>query len=190
MEKRPIGDNNPRPIPPEDTEPNGESYFVPKRTNHSVTILDLDCILDLEKLIDDWNSNIMIAMIVNKEIIRIETNSWNYVLASTRENVRAVLETFDYTVKNEIWRDSTANIPGFIKRIVEQICKQFTGQTYEAFKSERTTITITDALNHLEKISICDMCYFENYCCEFSNCFYICPQTYWKSLTAKFIENC
>ncbi|KAL2527157.1 CCHC-type domain-containing protein [Abeliophyllum distichum] len=186
--KRPIGDNNRRPIPEEDSDPNFSVHFAPKRSNHNITILDLDCTLDPKKFIDDWKSNIMIALIINKEIIRSETNSWNYVLASTRGNVRAFLETFDFTVKNEIWRDSTANIPSFIKKIVDQIYKQFIRQTYEAFKSERTTITITDALNHLEKIAICNMCYFKNYCREFSKYFYICPKIYWKDLTEKFIR--
>ncbi|KAL2504725.1 coat protein [Abeliophyllum distichum] len=43
-------------------------------------------------------------------------------------------------------------------------------------------------MNHLEKISICDMCYFENYCCEFSKYFYICHPTSWVALVEKFIR--
>ncbi|KAL2472032.1 coat protein [Abeliophyllum distichum] len=186
--KRPVGDNNPRPIPDDDSDPNHSTHFTPKRTNHSITILDIDCTLDPNKVIDNWYNNIMIAIIVNKEIIRSELNSWNYVLASTRGNAIAYLENFDYTVKNEIWKDSYPSIPNFVKRIVEQLYKQFTGQTYEVFKSGRITINVADALNHLEKISICDMCNFENYCCKFSKYFYICPPISWTSLVEKLIR--
>ncbi|KAL2497507.1 CCHC-type domain-containing protein [Abeliophyllum distichum] len=144
--------------------------------------------MDPEKLIEDWYSNIMMAMIINKEIIGSEGHSWSYILAITRGNVRAFLEGFLEEVKTEIWRDSYPNIPTFVKRIVDQIYKQFTGQTYESFKSERTLIHISDALNHLEKISICDMCYFENYCCEYSKYFYIFPRDNWINLVEKFIR--
>ncbi|KAL2534205.1 CCHC-type domain-containing protein [Abeliophyllum distichum] len=130
----------------------------------------------------------MVSMIINKEIIRSELNSWNYILASTRGNARAYLENFDFTVKNEIWKDSYPSIPNFVKKIVEQLYKQFTGQTYEVFKSERTTIQGVDTMNHLEKISICDMCYFENFCCEFSKYFYICHPSSWTAQVEKFIR--
>ncbi|KAL2498772.1 hypothetical protein Adt_24322 [Abeliophyllum distichum] len=130
----------------------------------------------------------MMAMIINKEIIRSEAHSWSYILATTRGNVRAFLEGFTDLVKTEMWRDSYPNIPVFVKRIVDQIYKQFTGQTYATFQSERTLIHITDALNHLEKISIYDMCYFENYCCEYSKYFYICPREQWDNLVVKFIR--
>ncbi|KAL2543262.1 hypothetical protein Adt_04240 [Abeliophyllum distichum] len=127
-------------------------------------------------------------MIINKEIIRNEGHSWSYVLATTRGNVRAFLKGFTEQVKTEIWRDSYPNIPAFVKRIVDQIYKQFTRQTYEAFKSKRSLIHISNALNHLEKISICDMCYFENYYCEYSKYFYICPREDWTKLVEKFIR--
>ncbi|KAL2493318.1 Uncharacterized protein Adt_28946 [Abeliophyllum distichum] len=32
------------------------------------------------------------------------------------------------------------------------------------------------------------MCYFENYCCEFSKYFYICPVEQWENLVVKFIR--
>ncbi|KAL2486490.1 Uncharacterized protein Adt_31246 [Abeliophyllum distichum] len=184
--KRPIGDHNLRPFPNEEND--SGSYFTPKRTTTNTVILDLNCVLDPEKIIEDWYSNILMAMIINKEIIRSEAHSWSYVLATTRGNVRAYLEGITDQVKNEIWNDSHPNISNFVKRIVDQVYKQFTGQTYEAFKSERSLIHISDALNHLEKISICDMCYFENYCCEYSKYFYICPRDDWKNLVEKFIK--
>ncbi|KAL2518172.1 hypothetical protein Adt_14419 [Abeliophyllum distichum] len=66
--KRPVGDNTPRPPPEEDNDTNG-SHFNPRRPNPNTVVLDLDCVLNPEKVIEDWFSNIIIAMIVNKEII-------------------------------------------------------------------------------------------------------------------------
>ncbi|KAL2479610.1 hypothetical protein Adt_32576 [Abeliophyllum distichum] len=56
--KRPVGDNNPRPLPREDTE---ASYLLnkPKKAQTYIKILDLDCVLDPERVIEDWYNNIM-----------------------------------------------------------------------------------------------------------------------------------
>ncbi|KAL2497869.1 CCHC-type domain-containing protein [Abeliophyllum distichum] len=185
--KRHVGDKNHIPLPMQEIEPD---YLLhkPKKTQTDVKILDLDCVLDPEKVIEDWYNSLMISMIINKEIIRSETNSWNYVIASTRENVKAFLKTFTFETKNAIWQEIRGDITQFIKRIVEQIYKPFTGQTYEIFKKTRSTIEEADTMNHLEKISICDMCYFEEFTCEYSKYYYICPNEYWKSLTKKFMR--
>ncbi|KAL2527235.1 CCHC-type domain-containing protein [Abeliophyllum distichum] len=130
----------------------------------------------------------MISMIINKEIIRSETNSWNFIAASTRGNVKAFIKTISNEAKDSIWNEKLGDIPNFIKRIVEQIYKQFTGQTYEVYKHTRSIIGEADALTHLEKISICDMCYFEEFVCEFSKYYYICSVEHWKALTEKFMR--
>ncbi|KAL2523811.1 Uncharacterized protein Adt_08865 [Abeliophyllum distichum] len=49
--KRPIGDNNPRPLPSEDNE--SGSYFNSKRPQANTVILDLDCVMDPETVIED-----------------------------------------------------------------------------------------------------------------------------------------
>ncbi|KAL2511538.1 hypothetical protein Adt_17138 [Abeliophyllum distichum] len=49
--KRPVGDNTPRPLPSEDNE--SGSYFNPKRTSTNTVILDLDCVMDPERVIED-----------------------------------------------------------------------------------------------------------------------------------------
>ncbi|KAL2504914.1 CCHC-type domain-containing protein [Abeliophyllum distichum] len=188
--KRPVRDKIPRPLPSKEIQDIDSNYLLhkPKKNSTDIKILDLDCVLDPEKVIEDWYNNIMISMIINKKIIRNETNSWNFITASTRGNVKAFLKTITFETKNAIWQEIQGDIPNFIKRVVEQIYKQFTGQTYEIFKKTRSTIEEADVMNHLEKISICDMCYFEEFTCEYSKYYYICINDQWKSLTEKFMR--
>ncbi|CAA3020550.1 Hypothetical predicted protein [Olea europaea subsp. europaea] len=80
--KRIDEDNIPRPNPKTEYSDQNllQSEYIPRKSNQQVTILDLDCTLEPDKLIDVWYSQIMVAMITNNEIIKSEANSWNYVL--------------------------------------------------------------------------------------------------------------
>ncbi|KAL2455489.1 Uncharacterized protein Adt_47254 [Abeliophyllum distichum] len=185
--KRPVGDKTPRSLPTQDIDP---AYLLhkPKKNPTDIKFLDLDCILSPETAIEDWYNNIMISMIINKEIIRSPINSWNFVIASTRGNVKAFLKTFTNETKDAIYNENVGDIPNFIKRIVEQIYKQFTGQTYEVYRKTRSIISEAEALTHLEKMTICDMCYFEEFTCEFSKYYYIAGIDHYKANTEKFMR--
>ncbi|KAL2506789.1 CCHC-type domain-containing protein [Abeliophyllum distichum] len=185
--KRPVGDRTPRPLPTQEIDPDFLLH-KPKKNPTDIKFLDLDCVLSPETVIEDWYNNIMIAMIINKEIIRSGVNSWNFVIASTRGNVKAFLRTITDEAKNAIFNETAGDNPEFIKRIVEQIYKQFTGQTYEVYRKTRSIISEAEALTHLEKMSICDMCYFEEFTCEFSKYYYIAGVEHYKTNTEKFMR--
>ncbi|KAL2471239.1 CCHC-type domain-containing protein [Abeliophyllum distichum] len=159
MEKDLVGDVVPRPRPTQEIDP---EYLLhkPKKNPSDIKIIDLDCVFDPESVIEDC----------------------------TRDNVKAFMKTISNEVKDSIWNEKLGDIPNFIKRIVEQIYKQFTGQTYEVYKQTRSIISEAEALTHLEKISICDMCYFEKFVREFSKYYYICSVEQYKANTEKFMR--
>lgn len=138
--------------------------------------LNLDCELDVRRAINEWSTN----MIAHFNYNRSNTDNKNrteYLLATFKGNVFNWYRGLEETTKG-IWKDSIEagfgiSIIEGINRVATRIYREFAGEDWVNESTKARLEEIEDAKNRMEHLQICNMCYLNEYCCEYSKYYYM-----------------
>lgn len=130
-------------------------------------VLDLDCQADPLKVLTLWNNRLHIFIQLEDSIKNLSpSDMFNYILHKTTGNVHYYLLNMPQTTRESLHGSNADSTFGNVSR---NILREFLGvrqtQIEVQNKEEEFIWKITN-------LKICNMCYFENYVCEFQEYYY------------------
>lgn len=147
------------------------------------TNLNLDCVIDANATISRWFNKIGALLQLNDKFKELDQISiFNYIMYRTEGNVHAYLQDLTETDKAILIGSKAIET---LEKITIQIYKQFTG--YDK-TDESVELLNKKNWHHLVNLSICDMCYLENYICEFEKIYYALTPQYQKQAIGMFFN--
>lgn len=154
--------------------------FIPKRFNTNDSgILNLDCIRNKREAIDYWGRMMLLYITSDpnwtKQVISKEV-FWNFILFKTIGSVYDYLVTHADKIAERIDLRNTDDQGILFKKIQQVIYEEFCGGNTLEQGNEYFRKIQQEARWHLNNVQICDMCYFEEYACNFRKYFYKLPK--------------
>lgn len=147
------------------------SNYVPKDNPGEEKILDLDCAKDPFKRIQEWGNMLQMEYMTNSALSQIRTRNliWPYIRFRTKGAVAHFL-TNKLDI-DAVWPDSDTNIPRGIGRIQSAIAIEFCGLDPSTIRDN--VEYSKEALYHITNMKLCNLCYFENFFCEYQQKFHL-----------------
>ncbi|AAP78923.1 putative capsid protein [Cestrum yellow leaf curling virus] len=149
--------------------------YKPIHQDENSSILNLDCIDNAPALFVSWTSKHGLELQLNKHFENFSDNEiWNYTQYYTRGSVQKFLSEQDYQT------DVAPNLAlvqggpyAKFKYIVQTIYGEFIGKDIRDHSQDLINQEAEKARFHLANMIICDLCYFDNYTCEYRKYFYM-----------------
>ena len=139
--------------------------YTPHLDNFGNSILNLDCAIDESKELDTWIST------MSRNLMALNLNgyqTYTYLLNSTTGTVRHFLiKRFGNLSANE-WESLASD--AVLGKIGEIITAEFFGKIKRIPQDARNMAE--EAMNHLIRIQICDLCEIDSYICEYKTYYY------------------
>lgn len=154
-------------------------------------ILNLDCVKNPEELINEWQSKIELLLQIEKPFGENPNNKdyiWNFVTYKTSGIVHNFLTENEIGLKSTPHYQATTRDVDTFEIIAEEIYKEFIGRDILLFRHENKLAKRKSALNHLNNMRICDICYFEQFVCEFRKYYYELTRLEQEQYTQIFIQ--
>lgn len=101
----------------------------------------------------------------------------NFMRRTMKGNVERFIESSEEVFEGI--KSNSSNTYTFISNLEKLIRNEFLGQSTKASTEQLWELERQDAIRGLINISICNMCYFDQYTCEFNDHFY------WAKLSSK-----
>jgi hypothetical protein len=142
-------------------------YYKPSQNPSQGTgILDIDCSADVAKDLRDWYNTNCVLVQLNEELRNLgATDVFNYLQYKTRGNAFRYISTLPTEVM------STMPLAGtrIAEWVYELLVKELKGwkdtiESKEAFSNQN--------LWKITNLRICNMCYVDNFICEFQSYYY------------------
>ena len=142
--------------------------YKPRPNNH--TILDLDCSDDVLKEILRWTSEITAEFLRSETLQNLgKIDAFEYIRSRTTGNANQLLLGADPEQIKNLVSEINSNIE-LIDEVAKVIEKEFLGT--EITDINGGEYIIQEAFWSITNLRICNMCYLDNYVCEFSKYYY------------------
>ncbi|XP_011002914.1 PREDICTED: uncharacterized protein LOC105109797 isoform X2 [Populus euphratica] len=159
-----------------------EDYAPEKK--YQVDILDIDCVdlKERKRRIQSWHNSLRL-------IIAIDSNlSEDFELAHIlmiNKSSRMASELIEGINKDEFMRGSSED---FLQNIVNLLSTVFLGTNYLNDGENQVRIKQEEARERMTKLQICDLCYLDQFTCDYEESLLSVPNTEWISYIEGYLR--
>lgn len=148
-------------------------YYEPafsSKSSRALDILDIDCVKDIQETLENWFNNQKTLISLNADLRELRLDQiYQYMVHRMSGNAQRYFTNKTPSQQTEMFT-GVSNKDELLDKIWQHLVKEFLGQDVLSEKNLDTRRNL--AYWHLLQLEICNMCYVENYICEFTKHYY------------------